>query len=74
MDSSTVIWIVVAVVVVLVLVGAAMALSRKASARKAERNRARAEELREQAAATHEGIRRHQAEADEVEATTLHFW
>jgi chromosome segregation ATPase len=68
MDSSTVIWIVVAVVAVLVVLAVAMLLGRKASERKTERNRARAGELREQAAATQEGIRRHQAEADEVEA------
>jgi hypothetical protein len=68
MDSSTVIWIVVAVVAVLVVLAVATLLSRKASERKTERHRARAGELREQAAATQEGIRRHQAEADEVEA------
>jgi len=68
MHSSTVIWIIVAVIVVLVLVAAAVALSRRMSARKLDQKRERAGELREQAAATQEGIRRHQAEADAAEA------
>lgn len=68
MDSSTVIWVIVAIVVLLVVIAAAVALSRRASARKLEHKRERAGELREQAAATHEGIKRHQAEADAAEA------
>ena len=54
--------------VVLVVLAVAVVLVRQASARTTERNRARAGELREQAAATQAGIRRHQAEADEVQA------
>jgi uncharacterized coiled-coil DUF342 family protein len=68
MDSSTVIWVIVAIVVVLVVIAAAVALSRRASARRTEHKRERAGELREQAAATQQGIRRHQAEADAADA------
>jgi peptidoglycan hydrolase CwlO-like protein len=68
METSTVIWVIVAVVVALVVIAAVVALTRRASARKQDRDRERAGELREQAAATQEGIRRHQAEADAAEA------
>lgn len=68
MDSSTVIWVLVAIVVALVVIAGAVALFRWGSERKVDRNRSRAGELREQAAATQEGIRRHQAEADEAAA------
>ena len=68
MDSSTVIWVIVAIVVVLVVIAAAVALSRRATARRTEHKRERAGELREQAAATQQGIRRHQAEADAADA------
>jgi type VI protein secretion system component VasK len=68
MDSSTVIWIIIGVIVALVVIAAVVALGRRASARKAEHNRQRAGELREQAAATEEGIRRHQAEVAATEA------
>jgi peptidoglycan hydrolase CwlO-like protein len=68
MDSSTVIWVIVAIVVVLIVIAAAVALSKRASVRKDEKHRERANELREQAAATQQGIRRHQAEADATEA------
>lgn len=68
MESSTVMWVIVAVVVVLVLVAAAVALYRRASEHRDVRHRERANQLREQASATQAGIRRRQAEADEVEA------
>jgi biopolymer transport protein ExbB/TolQ len=68
MSSSTVIWVIVAIVVALVVIAALVALSRRASAKRDDRKRERAGELREQAAATQEGIRRHQAEADAAEA------
>jgi peptidoglycan hydrolase CwlO-like protein len=68
MDKSTVIWVIVAIVVVVVVIAAAVALGRRASARREEHKRERAGELREQAAATQEGIRRHQAEVDAADA------
>jgi predicted RNase H-like nuclease (RuvC/YqgF family) len=68
MDSSTVIWVIVAIVVALVVIAAAVALWRRTSARRLEGKRERAGELREQAAATHEGIRKRQAELDATEA------
>lgn len=68
MDTSTVIWIIVAIVVVLAVIAIAVALARRTSAKKEVRNRERADELRAQAAATHEGIKRHQAEADAADA------
>jgi peptidoglycan hydrolase CwlO-like protein len=68
MESSTVIWVIVAIVVVLVVIAAAVALSRRASARRTEHKRERAGELREQAAATQQGIRRRQADVDAADA------
>lgn len=68
MDTSTVIWVIVAIVVVLIVIAVAVALSKRAAVRKDEKHRERANELREQAAATQQGIRRHQAEADATEA------
>ena len=68
MDSSTLIWVIVAIVVALVVITAAVALWRRASVRRLDQKRERAGELREQAHATHEGIRRHQAEIDATEA------
>ena len=61
MDSSTLIWVIVAIVVALVVITAAVALWRRASVRRLDQKRERAGELREQAHAPHEGIRRHQA-------------
>jgi uncharacterized coiled-coil DUF342 family protein len=63
-----VIWVTIAVVVVLPVIAGAVALSKRVSARKEEGHRERAAELREQAAATQQGIRKHQAEADAAEA------
>jgi hypothetical protein len=68
MDTSTVVWIIVAIVVVLLIVAAVVAASRRAAAKKAERDRERAGELRAQAEATQQGIRKHQAESDAAEA------
>lgn len=68
MDTSTVIWVIVAIVVVLAVIAGVVALTRRTSAKKQERDRERAGELRAQAAATHEGIKRHQAEADAADA------
>ena len=68
MDGSTVIWVIVAIVVLLAVIAGVVALSRRTSAKRQERDRARAEELRAQAAATHEGIKKHQAEADAADA------
>jgi hypothetical protein len=68
MDSSTVIWVLVAIVVALIVIAAVVALSKRAAIRKEEKHRERAGELREQAAATQETIRRHQAELDATEA------
>jgi flagellar biosynthesis/type III secretory pathway M-ring protein FliF/YscJ len=68
MDSSNVIWLIVAIVVALIVIAALIALSKRMAARKDDQHRERAGELREQAAATHQGIRKHQAEADAVDA------
>ena len=68
MDSETLTWVIVAIALGLVLIAVAVALMKRASARKEEHHRERAGELREQAAATDTGIRRHQAEADEADA------
>src|SRR3954453_5131791 len=65
---DTAIWVIVAVIVAVVVIAVAVALARRASARKQARDRERAGELRERAAATEQGIRRHQAEADAADA------
>ncbi len=65
MDTSTIVWIVVAAVVVLALLAViAMAMKKKRD----EHNRGRANELREQAAAQSTGVQQREAEARQTEA------
>jgi hypothetical protein len=66
MSTATLIWIVVAVVVVVAAVVAAVALGRR---QRVNRDRTRAEELRQQADSQASGLARHTALADETEAS-----
>lgn len=65
MDTSTVVWIVVAAIAVIVLLAVVWRL---ASTKRAERNRAQAHELRERAAASATDLQRKEATAKESEA------
>ncbi len=65
METSTIVWIIVAVVVL--LAGIAVAV-RMTGRQKLNRQRAKAEEIREQAAAQEGTVRRHEAEAAEQDA------
>ena len=64
MESSTWLWIVIALVLLAVVVAAVMMGRRK----KAEHDRTRAHELREQAAAQATGVQQHEARAKETAA------
>lgn len=65
MDTSTIIWIVVAVLVVLALIAVAVRLSGR---RKLDRQRTKADEIRQEAASEEATVRRHEAEAAEQDA------
>ncbi|MGO4258498.1 hypothetical protein [Marmoricola sp. RAF53] len=65
---DTVIWVLLAVIVAVFVIAGLVALSRAATTRKQDRDRARAAELREEAGTHQTTIRRHQAEADAAEA------
>lgn len=65
MSTSTIVWIVVGVLVVLALVLLAIMMSGK---RKLERQRAKAGDIRQDAAENERDLQRHQAEAAEQEA------
>jgi biopolymer transport protein ExbB/TolQ len=65
MDSSTVIWIIVAIVVVVLVVALVMRATR---ARRLENHRAEAQELRETAAAHDRAMRERMAGAEQAEA------
>lgn len=65
MDTSTIVWIVVAAVVVLALLAVIAMMMKK---KRDERNRVRANELREQAAAQSTGVQQREAEARQTEA------
>lgn len=64
METSEIIWIVVAVVVVLALIGLAVSMSRK---RKATQNRQHAGELRHEARAQQGGVQQEELKAREAE-------
>lgn len=65
MDTSTIVWIIVAVLVVLALIAVAVMLSGR---RKLDRQRAKAGDIRQQAASEETTVRRHEAEAAEHDA------
>lgn len=65
MDTSTIVWIVVAVLVVLAVIAVVVRLSGR---RKLDRQRAKAGDIRQQAASEETTVRRHEAEAVEQDA------
>ncbi|MGZ5400081.1 MAG: hypothetical protein ACXWDL_13325 [Nocardioides sp.] len=67
METSEIVWIIVAVVVVLALIGLAVSMSRKRQAAKATQNRQHAEGLRQEARAQQGGVQQEELKAREAE-------
>ncbi|MDQ4038082.1 MAG: hypothetical protein M3313_06980 [Actinomycetota bacterium] len=65
METSTIIWIVVAVLVVLALIAVAYKMSGR---RKLDRQRTKADQIRQEAASEETTVRRHEADAAEQDA------
>jgi len=65
METSTIIWIVVAVLVVLAVIAVAVRMS---GSRKQDRQRSKAGDIRQQAASEESTVRQHEAEAAEQDA------